>query len=92
MALDVPKPVAHAVRLTYGDPAADGQARGLPGALIRVFALLDQRASVITGNTTLVPCVSASVGERCVQSLVQVAELRSGNEGEFPLLLPPELE
>jgi len=90
--LQVPRPVAHAVRLTYGDPAADGQARGLPGALIRVFARLDQDARVVSGNTTLPPCVSARVGERCVQSLVQVAELRSGNDGEFPLLLPPVLE
>jgi len=92
MPLDVPKPVAHAVRLTYGDPAAEGQGRGLPGALVRVFALLDQQGHVITSNGTRVPCVSALLGERCVQSLVQVAELRSGNEGEFPLLLPPEIE
>ncbi|HKO94768.1 MAG TPA: hypothetical protein VJU61_26620, partial [Polyangiaceae bacterium] len=90
--LPVPKPVAHAVRLTYGDPSVDGQARGLPGALIRVFALLDQNARVISGTDTLPPCVSALAGQRCVQSLVQVAELRSGKDGEFPLLLPPELE
>jgi hypothetical protein len=90
--LRVPNPVAHAVRLTYGDPAADGQARGLPGALVRVFALLDERDRVITDNATQVPCVSAAVGQHCVQSLVQVAELRSGSDGEFPLLLPPELE
>jgi hypothetical protein len=80
------------MRLTYGDPAADGQARGLPGALVRVFALLDQQADVISGTDTLVPCVLAASGLRCVQSLVQVAELRSGKDGEFPLLLPPALE
>jgi hypothetical protein len=90
--LEVPKPIAHAVRLTYGDPAADGTTRSLPGALVRVFALLDQRARVVSGDGPFVPCVSATDGESCVQSLVQVAELRSGNEGEFPLLLPPELD
>jgi len=90
--MEVRKPVAHAMRLTYGDPAADGQARGLPGALIRVYARLDQDARVVSGDVTLEPCVSVPEGERCVQSLVQVAELRSGNDGEFPLLLPPDVE
>lgn len=90
--LPVPRPVAHAMRLTYGDPTVDGQTRGLPGALVRVFALLDQRGMVVGGDGTPEPCVSAAVGDRCVQSLIQVAELRSGKEGEFPLLLPPELE
>jgi hypothetical protein len=35
--------------------------------------------------------VPASQSGHCVQSVLQVAELRSGDDGEFLLLLPPDL-
>jgi hypothetical protein len=92
--LSIPVPVARPMRLTYGDPADATQgARALPGALVRVFALIDDQAQV-TDDADLVPCISVTTpgAGRCLQSLLQVAELRSDSEGELLLLLPPSLE
>jgi hypothetical protein len=100
-ALRVPQPVAHAMRLTYGDPSplaadpsAGGVVPGLAGALIRVYALIDEQTRIVSDAEALIPCVTIpdSPGQRCVQSVVQLAELRSGNDGEFLLLLPPNLD
>jgi hypothetical protein len=90
----MPTPVAFPIKLTYGDPTADGKSIGLPGALVRVFALMDQQFQVVTNLDDLVPCASLSNpdGSRCVQSVLQVAEIRSGDDGDFLLLLPPTLE
>lgn len=104
----VPVPVAQPIRLTYGDPALDPGLnvddtaddvwvpRGLPGALVRVYAVLDDSGEVVTGSDldTLVPCVtvvSTSI-DRCTQSLLQLAELRSDAQGRLVLLLPPNLD
>lgn len=98
--LAIPRPVAHAVRLTYGDPGpigADPQNIGVPptlaGALVRVYALLSDTRRLLKDAADTEPCVtvSASQSGRCVQSVLQVAELRSGDDGEFLLLLPPNL-
>jgi hypothetical protein len=103
-ALRVPAPVAHALLLTYGDPtspasgmASDDNPAGprivptLAGALVRVYALLDEDSDLITDSDAK-PCVVETNRElRCVQSVLQVAELRSGKNGELLLLLPPTL-
>jgi len=99
--LRIPQPVAHAIRLTYGDPtlapgadpSAGGVVPGLAGALVRVYALIDETSHVIE-DATVAPCVTTSLtsGQHCVQSVLQVAELRSGNDGEFLLLLPPNVD
>ncbi len=102
----VPAPVAHALRFTYGDPApgageqgevaAEGESvvPGLADALVRVYALLDERALLITDPSALVPCLTLrpAPNRRCVQSVLQVAELRSGPNGESLLLLPPSIK
>ena len=100
--LRVPQPLAHAIRLTYGDPtlppgadpSAGGVVPGLAGALVRVYALIDETSRVVSDMDSLTPCVTTSVtsGQHCVQSVLQVAELRSGNDGEFLLLLPPHVD
>jgi hypothetical protein len=94
--IEVPMPVVRPMRLTYGEAATDAQqtARALPGALVRVFALIDDQSQVVSDATDLVPCVSLpnASGTRCLQSLLQIAEVRSGSEGELLLLLPPSLE
>jgi hypothetical protein len=105
--LRVPRPVAHAIRLTYGDPTqagmgdpsvtspvpntAPGSVPGLAGALVRVYALIDAESQVVTSAEALVPCVAVAPSTPCVQSTVQVAELRSGPDGKLLLLLPPAL-
>jgi hypothetical protein len=92
--LRVQTPVAYPMKLTYGDPAGDGKSIGLPGALIRAFALLDDQSKLVTDIESLVPCATLTnpEGSHCVQSLLQVAELRSGDDGDFLLLLPPEIQ
>lgn len=95
-ALRVPRPVAHALRLTYGDPpltssGAAGTVPGLAGALVRVYALLDSESELVTGADALVPCMEVPESQPCTQSALQVAELRSGPDGRLLLLLPPSL-
>lgn len=97
--LEMPTPVALPVQLTYANPIAEEEgarvtARGLPGALVRVFALIDNYSQLINDTEGLVPCVTSPDpdGSRCIQSLLQVAEARSGLDGEFLLLLPPRIE
>jgi hypothetical protein len=91
--LRIPTPVALPMRLTYGgDPSSETQpSNPLPGALVRVYALVDDRSSVVTDPDGLVPCVSVAspYSGRCLQSLLQLAEVRSDSAGEFLLLLPP---
>jgi hypothetical protein len=99
--LVIQRPVAHAVRLTYGDPAplagSDPQNAGGPpalaGALVRVYALLNDQQNLLKDAADIEPCVTvaASQSGHCVQSVLQVAELRSGDDGTFLLLLPPDL-
>ncbi|MEY2933054.1 MAG: hypothetical protein RL033_3803 [Pseudomonadota bacterium] len=101
--LRVPRPVAHAIRLTYGDPTqagmgdpsapspVPGSVPGLAGALVRVYALIDAKSQVVTSADAVVPCVAVAQSEPCTQSAVQVAELRSGPDGKLLLLLPPSL-
>jgi len=97
--LEMPTPVAQPIQLTYANPVSDDPdappvARALSGALVRVFALLDNESKVVGDADGLVPCVTIADpdGSRCIQSLVQLAEVRSGTEGEFLLLLPPRIE
>jgi len=98
--LVIKRPVAHAVRLTYGpapqvDP--DSQSTGVPtplaDALVRVYALLNDQQQLLKDAEDSEPCVAAAASQsgHCVQSALQVAELRSGSDGEFLLLLPPNL-
>ena len=98
--LVIKRPVAHAVRLTYGpapqvDP--DSQSAGVPtplaDALVRVYALLNDQQQLLKDAEDSEPCVAAAASQsgHCVQSALQVAELRSGSDGEFLLLLPPNL-
>jgi hypothetical protein len=94
--LRVPAPVAHAIRLTYGDPtptgsSASGAVPGLAGALVRVFALVDPRGRLVTDADAIVPCMEVPESQPCAQSALQVAELRSGPDGKLLLLLPPSL-
>jgi hypothetical protein len=94
--LRVPSPVAHAIRLTYGDPppASLGQGStvpGLAGALVRVYALLDADSNLVTNAEAQVPCAEVPESQACTQAAVQVAELRSGRDGRLLLLLPPGL-
>jgi hypothetical protein len=103
--LRIPMPVARPMQVTYGDtintgadtadPADDEMVtRRLSGALVRVFALLDGQGKLVTQPETLVPCISlANPGDTpCRESLLQVAEARTGSDGEFLLLLPPDVE
>jgi hypothetical protein len=98
--LEMPTPVALPVQLTYADPVPDpdeeGQwlARELSGALVRVFAFIDNESKVVNDTAGLVPCVTQDNpdGSRCLQSLLQLAEVRSGTNGEFLLLVPPSIE
>jgi hypothetical protein len=66
----------------------------LSGALVRVFAILDNQGELVTQPEGLSECwaAGASGGSRCLQSLIQVAEARTSSDGEFLLLLPPDLE
>jgi hypothetical protein len=103
--LRVPMPVARPVRVTYGarvtdagaDPGepADDQplTQRLSGALVRVFAVLDAHGQLVTHPEGLPPCVAvAKIDEQtCLQSLIQVAEARTDSEGDFLLLLPPDV-
>jgi hypothetical protein len=102
----IPLPVARPMIVTYGadvtvpgvdeeDPADDEQVtRRLSGALVRVFARLDGQGRLVTHPQALPPCSSlvSSNGADCIESLVQLAEARTGSDGEFLLLLPPDLE
>ncbi len=102
----VPMPVARPMRVTYGDPVrslgddvgtpADdvGVTQNLSGALVRVFAYVDNQSHVVTDPGGLVPCssVASAEGLQCLESLLQLAEVRTSSEGEFLLLLPPSLE
>lgn len=103
--LPMPMPVARPMRVTYGDPlplpaggVVDSQAERprapLGGARVRVFALLDDQSEVVADPENMVPCVAfaASPDERCLQSVLQVAEGRTGSGGELLLLLPPSVE
>ena len=97
----VPMPVARPMRITYGEPAATpdagadqgGGVQGLPGALVRVFAVLDGRGELVNEPEGMPPCLAVADlnRTRCLQSLLQVAEVRTGNDGEFLLLLPPDV-
>jgi hypothetical protein len=106
--LRIPLPVARPMRVTYGrsstdpgqnaDAGADDppipQRLSLSGALVRVFVLLDNQGEIVPNPATMDPCVSvaSSAPGTCLQSLLQVAEARTGSEGDFLLLLPPDLE
>jgi hypothetical protein len=100
--LEIAMPVAIPVQLTYASPdtpdtddeGAPADARELPGALVRVFALIDNHSQVVNDMEGLVPCVTIADpdGSRCIQSLLQLAEVRSDSDGKFLLLLPPRIE
>jgi hypothetical protein len=100
--LRIPMPVALPMQVTYGEPAEEGDADEeeprrtgrLSGALVRVFAILDNQGHLVTHPEVLSECwsVSAYDGSRCQQSLIQVAEARTGSDGELLLLLPPDVE
>lgn len=94
--LELPVPVARGVQLTYGEPSGNDPpvARPLPGALVRVFALIDNGNEVVNDSRGLPPCVALARpdGTRCLQHVRQVAEVRSDDDGEFLLLVPPKLE
>lgn len=104
--LRIPMPVARPMLVTYDEPVtdlgpdpenpADDQAvnRRLAGALVRVFAILDNLGQLVNEPEALPPCISVPnpEGVLCLQSLIQVAEARTGSDGEFLLLLPPDLE
>jgi hypothetical protein len=103
--LRIPMPVALPMQVTYGEPpsepAGDGEPAEEPrttarlsGALVRVFAILDNRGHLVTHPEGMSECwsVSAYDSGRCLQSLIQVAEARTGSDGEFLLLLPPDVE
>ena len=94
--LRLPRPVSHALRLTYGDPtpsSPEGESTvpGLAGALVRVYALLDSASRLVTDADALVPCLEVPESQPCTQAALQVAELRSGPDGRLLLLLPPTL-
>jgi hypothetical protein len=105
--LRIPLPVARPMQVTYGEPVisdlgpdkedpADDElvTRRLSGALVRVFAVLDGQGHLVTHPEALVPCISLVNPEsaRCLDSLIQLAEARTGSDGEFLLLLPPDVE
>jgi len=95
--LRVPMPVARPMRVTYGEPSSespDGSGvQGLPGALVRVFAVLDVRGALASDPDTMPPCLAVADLDAtpCLQSLLQVAEGRTGPDGDFLLLLPPDV-
>lgn len=97
--LELPPPVVRAFQLTYADPAEPPGggapvARALSGALVRAFAIVDNEGRVVNATDGLVPCVAIANldGSRCLQSLRQVAEVRSDLDGEFLLLVPARAE
>lgn len=103
----VPMPVARPMRITYGEPSpssgdagasdagppGQGGVQGLPGALVRVFAVLDAHGELVAEPEGLPRCLAVTDLDRtpCLQSLLQVAEVRTGSDGEFLLLLPPDV-
>jgi hypothetical protein len=92
----LPTPAAARLRLTYGGatPAAQSSPRALSGALVRAYVLVDDQSELVRDPRDLVPCVAMPIpgGGRCLRSLLQVAEMRSGADGELLLLLPPAEE
>jgi hypothetical protein len=104
--LRIPMPVARPMQITYGHPISDPGAdkedpaddemvtRRLSGALVRVFAVLDGQGHLVAHPEMLPPCISLQDPDSadCKKSLLQVAEARTGSDGEFLLLLPPDVE
>lgn len=100
--LRIPMPVARPMRVTYGTPVADMDApageepvtRRLSGALVRVLAVLDDQGHLVQHPEALSVCGSetSADGGRCLRSLIQVAEARTDGDGDFLLLLPPDVE
>jgi hypothetical protein len=105
--LRIPLPVARPMQVTYDEPIiadlgpdkedpSDDElvTRRLSGALVRVFAILDGQGELVRRPEQLVPCISLVNPDsaRCLESLIQVAEARTGSDGEFLLLLPPSVE
>jgi hypothetical protein len=101
----IPMPVARPMQVTYDDPINTGAGtedpaddemviRRLSGALVRVFAILDGQGQLVTQPEGLVPCISLpNPGDTpCLESLLQVAEARTEGDGDFLLLLPPDVE
>ena len=76
---------------TPSDPGAEATVPGLAGALVRVYALLDPQSRLVSDAAALVPCMEVPESQPCTQSVLQVAELRSGPDGKLLLLLPPAL-
>jgi hypothetical protein len=103
--LRMPMPVVRPMRVTYGDPlplpagsvvdpTVERRRSGLGGARVRVFALLDDQSAPVADPENLIPCIALATSsrEQCLQSVLQVAEVRTGSDGEFLLLLPPNVE
>ncbi len=65
----------------------------VPGALVRAYALVDDRLA-ITNDTTLPICnAGPPPGESpCILGLLQVAEGRTNSNGEWLMLLPTDLQ
>jgi hypothetical protein len=103
--LRVPMPVARPLRVTYGeavtDPGADPDdpaddqsvTQRLSGALVRVFAVLDAHGQLVAHPEGVPYCLAVAKidDQTCLQSLIQVAEARTDSEGDFLLLLPPDV-
>lgn len=67
----------------------------LPGALVRAYVLINDRGAVAQNaglqSCALVNATQPGADERCAQGVLQVAEARANDAGEFELLLPPAL-
>jgi hypothetical protein len=67
----------------------------LPGALVRAYVLINDRGAVAQNaslqSCALVNAMQVEDDERCAQGVLQVAEARANDVGEFELLLPPTL-
>jgi hypothetical protein len=64
------------------------------GALIRAYVYVDDTGQYVADPDSLTSCTSPllTAEERCLRSVVQVAETRAQEDGSYRLLIPSRLE
>lgn len=71
-----------------GDPIA------VPAALIRAYIFRDQQGDYVADPESFPSCAARDVmpGERCIRSVLQIAETRVEEDGSFELALPAHID
>jgi hypothetical protein len=88
--VEVPLPVVRSgvVQVPQANPLLVG------GALIRAYVYVDDTGQYVADPDSLTSCTSPllTAEERCLRSVVQVAETRAQEDGSYRLLIPSRLE